>query len=223
MDSIARAKNEIQFSNRKMVKTVDPVWVDNIEKALDAMQVIISSPRNVIKEEELIVNVANVKKSNAETVRHLAQHSAYIDNFDEAGGDVRPNKLMQKYREDSIELYENRLVYTALENAHRFVKIRHDALIEVMSDEFGAKLKLTSDMVSPTEAVHLDMFLHIKEIDRAMHTDEKNADIFTRISRLNRILSVFMNTPFAQQMKKFPPIKGAIHKTNVLKKNKNFD
>ena len=222
MDAISRAQNEFQFSNRKLVKTVDLRWVDAIEDKLDAMQNIISSPRNIIKEEELIVNVANARKAGAETVRHLAQHSALVEKFDEAQGDVRPSRLMQRYREDSVGLYENRLVFTTMEYAYHFVKIRHDALFEAMSDEFGAKLKVKSDMESATEHVHMDTFLHIKEIESALDTDRKNGDVFDRISRMYRVLGVFMTSQFAQQMAKLPRIKGSVTKTNVLKKNPNY-
>ena len=222
MDSISRAQNEFQFSNRKLIKTVDTKWVDAIEEALEGMQNIISSPRNVIKEEELIVNVANAKKAGAETVRHLAQHSALVEKFDETRGEVRPSRLMQRYREDSVGLYENRLVFTTMEYAYHFVKVRHDALFEVMSDEFGAKLKLKSDMESATEHLHMDMFLHIKEIDSALDTDRKNGDAFDRISRIYRVLGVFMSSNFAQQMAKLPRIHGATTKTNVLKRNPDY-
>ena len=222
MDAVSRAQNEFQFSNRKLVKTVNLTWVDAIEESLDAFQKIISSPRNVLKEEDLIVNVANAKKSGAETVRHLAQHSGLVDSFDEERNEVHPGRLMQRYREESWGLYENRLVFTTMEFAYHFVKIRHDALFEAMSDEFGAKLKVQSDMESATEHVHMDMFLHIKEIDSALETDAKNGDAFSRISRIYRILSVYMNSAFAQQMSKLERIKGTVNKTNVLKRNKDY-
>lgn len=222
MDAISRAENEFQFSNRKMEKTVDLTWVDIIEESLPAFQNIISSPRNIIREDELIVNVANAKKAGADVVRHLSQHAALVEKYDEKTGDVRPSRLMQKYREDSVGLYENRLVFTAMEAAHQFVKIRHDALFSAMSDEFGAKLKINSTMESATEMVHLDMFLHIKETESALTTDEKNGEVFSRISRMYRVLAVMMNSQFAQQMAKLPRIKGAITKTNVLKKNPNY-
>lgn len=222
MDAISRAQNEFQFSNRKLVKTVDLTWVDSIEEALEAMQAIVASPRNVIKEEEVIVNVANAKRAGAETVRHLAQHSSLVEDFDEGRGEVRPSHLMQRYREDSVGLYENRLVFTTMEYAYHFVKVRHDALFEAMSDEFGAKLKLKSDMDSATEHVHMDMFLHIKEIDSTLTTDKKNGDVFDRISRIYRVLGIFMGSQFAQQMAKLPRVKGSISKTNVLKRNKNY-
>ena len=219
MDAVSRADNQFQFSNRKMEKTVDLNWVDTIEDALPAFQSIVSNPRNVIREDELIVNVANAKKAGADVVRHLAQHAELVEKFDEHSGDVRPSKLMQKYREDTVGLYENRLVFTALEMAHQFVKIRHDALFSAMSDEFGAKLKVDSTMETATELVHMDMFLHIKETDSAIETDEKNGEVFARISKMYRILTMLMHTQFAQQMLKLPRIKGALTKTNVLKKN----
>lgn len=222
MDAIAVADNQIQFSNRKLIKTVDVTWIDAIEEALPGFQTIINSPRNVIKEEELIVNVANAKRTGTEVVQHLAQHASLVEDFNEESGDVRPSRLMQRYREDSTELYENRLVYTTLEAAYHFVKIRHDALLEAMSDEFGAKLKVQSNMESPTELVHMDMFLHIKKVESVLDTDDRNHDEFNRISRIFRVLSIYMTSEFAQRMSKLNRIKGQVTKTNVLKKNPNY-
>ena len=222
MDSISRGRNEFQFSNRKMEKLVDLSWVDAIEESLEGFQNIISNPRNIIREDEIIVNVANAKKAGPDVVRHLAQHGALVENFNEETGEVRPAKLMQKIREDSTELYENRLVFTVLENAFHFVQIRHSALMEAMGEEYGAKLKVTSKMENAKELVHMDMYLHIKEKDDILETDEKNREVFDRISRIYRVLGTFMNSQFAEQMKKVNRVKGNITKTNVLKKNPNY-
>lgn len=222
MESIARADNEIQFSNRKEVKTIDPLWVDQVETALTGFQQIISLPRHFIREDELIVNVANARKTGQDVVRHLASHASLVENYDDDTGDVRPSRVLQKYREEDIGLYENRVAFTALEMAYHFVKIRHDALFGAMTDEFGAKLKVRSDMDSATEHVHMDLFLHIKNTESIMDTDLKNKDIFDRISRLYRMLGVFMNTDFARQMAKLERVRGTIHKTNILKKNPNY-
>lgn len=222
MDAVANADNEIQFSNRKLVKTVDESWVDAIEGALEAFQKIVEAPRNVIKEEELVVNVANARKAGSETVRHLAQHSSLVEDFNYDTGDVRPSKLMQRYREDAEGTYENRLVFTTMEAAHRFVKIRYDALLEEMGDEFGAKLKLRSDIQSASERVHMDMFLHIKEIDNALETDRKHGSVLDRIARTHRVLTMLMGTGFAQEMAKLPRVRGTVNKTNILKRSKNY-
>lgn len=223
MESVAHAENEIQFSNRRMEKIVDTEWIEAIETTLTGFQNIIENPRNVIREDELIVNVANAKKTGSDVVRHLSMHASLVEDFNEDTGDVRPSKLMQKYREDSIgQVYENRVVFTTLEMAYQFVKIRHDALLSAMSEEFGAKLKVKTDMSSPIETVHMDMFLHIRDVDGMLDTDDKNREIFDRISRLYRLLSNNMNSHFARHMSRYPRIKGSVTKTNVLKKNKNY-
>ena len=222
MDAISSAENEFQFSNRRLEKYVDTEWIDAIEGALEGFQNVLSSPRNVINEEEVIVNVANARKTGSDVVRHLATHASFVENYDEKNNEVRPERLMQKYREDSIGIYENRLVFTTLERAYQFVKIRHDALFQSMGDEFGAKLKLNSNMYSATEVMHLDMFLHITDAEGALEIDEKNKDVFDRISRLYRILSIHMKSRFAMQMARIPRITGNITKTNVLKKNPNY-
>lgn len=222
MDALSKAQNEFQFSNRKLLKTVDTTWIDAIEDALKPMERIIASPRNIIKEEELVVNVATARKAGAETVRHLAMHSGLVEKFDEARGEVQPAKLMQRFREDSFGMYENRLVYTTLEYAHHFVRARYEALFEAMNDEFGAKLKVASEMETAVEHVHFDMFLHIKEIDSPLETDEKNRESFERISRIYRVLTAYMATPFAQQLSQLPKMKGNITMTNVLKRNPDY-
>ena len=223
METIAGADNQIQFSNRKMEKLIDESWVDAIEEALPGIQAIIDRPRNVIQEEELIMNVGLAKKSDSSVVRHLAQHgSTMIDDYNAKTGEVNPSKLMQKLRDDSTIIYENRLVITVLEDAYHFVKIRYEALMNLLSDEYGAKLKVTSDVLSSTEQVHMDMYLHIRERDDILTTDDKHGNMLNRISRLDRLLTGFMATPFAQNLMKATRVKGAIVKTNALKKNPNY-
>lgn len=216
------AQNEFQFSNRKIKKVVDIKWVAAMEAALPFIQNIISNPRNMIKEEEIIVNVANARKSDDSVIRHLAQHGSLVEDYDAESHTVRPQRLMQKLRDDSTDMYENRVFITTLENAFRFVKIRYDALTFSMNDEAGAKLRFSSDAVSSCEDIHFDMFLHVKEREDPLSSDAKHREAFERISRIYRLLSSFMNSPVAQSLFKLPRVKGAIVKTNVLKRNTNY-
>lgn len=222
MDMIDKAENQFQFSNRRCEKLIDPKWIDAIDESLPAFQRIISNPRNVIKEEEIIVNVANAKRGGSDVVRHLAQHGNFVSSYNYDSHEVKPNKLMQKFRDDSNELYENRFVYTVMEAAHHFIRIRYDSLFDAMGDEFGAKIKLQSDLDCASETIHFDMFMHIKEKDSTLDIDEKSGDILSSVARLYRVLTMFMNTPFALQMSRLPRVKGVITKTNVLKKNPDY-
>ncbi len=222
MDTISRAENHIEFSNVRQEKIIDPVWVDKINDSLEAFQRIISNPRNTIKEEDIIVNVAHAKRGGPDVVRHLAQHAQFVNEYDAHTGEVKPNHLQQKLRDDSADIYENRFVYTVLESAHHFVRIRYDALFEVIGDEYGAKLKLESDLDSASETIHFDSFLHIKQKQSILDADEQNGDILALVAKIYRVLTMFLNTPFAQKMARLPRVKGTITKTNVLKKNPDY-
>jgi len=216
------AQNEFQFSNRKVTKVVDIKWVEAMEAALPFVQNVISNPRNMIREEEIIVNIANARKSDDSVIRHLAQHGSLVEDYDAETHTVRPQRLMQKLRDDSTDMYENRLFITTLEKAFHFVKIRYDALTLSMNDESGAKLKFSSDSVGAREDVHFDMFLHVKEREDPLSADAKHREAFERIARIYRLLTSFMNSPVAQSLLKLPRIKGSVVKTNVLKRNTNY-
>ncbi len=222
MDAIASSKRQMQFSNKKVEKIIDLRWIEALEASLDPFQNIITNPRNIIREEEIIVNVAHAKKGGSDVVRHLAQHSSYVEDFNYETGDVRPSKLMQKIRDDSSVLYENRIVYTTLEAAYRFVTIRYDALMANMSEEMGAKLKMETDIQFAKENVHFDMFMHIKENDDPLTTDAKNRETFERIARIQRLLAYYMSMPAAQMWSREQRVRCVINKTNVLKKHPDY-
>ena len=222
MDAIASSKRQMQFSNKKVEKIIDLRWIEALEASLDSFQNIITNPRNIIREEEIIVNVAHAKKGGSDVVRHLAQHSSFVEDFNYETGDVRPSKLMQKIRDDSSVLYENRIVYTTLEAAYRFVTIRYDALMANMSEEMGAKLKMETDIQFAKENVHFDMFMHIKENDDPLTTDAKNRETFERIARIQRLLAYYMSMPAAQMWSREQRVRGVINKTNVLKKHPDY-
>ena len=54
---------EKTVTNFDMEKIVDTEWIDAIENVLTGFQNIIERPRSVIREDELIVNVANARKT----------------------------------------------------------------------------------------------------------------------------------------------------------------
>lgn len=222
MDTISRAENSIEFSNVRHQKIIDPVWVDKINATLEAFQNIASNPRNTIKEEDIVVNVAHARRGGPDVVRHLAQHAQFVNEYDVNTNEVKPNHLLQKLRDDSDDIYENRLVFTVLERAHHFVKIRYDALFDVIGDEYGAKIKLSSDLDSASEEIHFNSFMHIKQKQSILEADAENGDMLALVAKLYRVLTMFMATPFAKKMSRLARVRDPIVKTNVLKKNPDY-
>ncbi len=221
MAMLENGKNTMQFSNRKILKTVDETWVTAIEAAMKPMEEIINNPRNFIIQEEIIVNVALAKKVTPDTVQHLAQHGSLIDRYDDEEG-VRPNRLMEKSKEDSWNTYENRFVYTLLEMTWEFVDKRYEAIFAAMNEEDGAFLKVSSNVSSYHESMNVNLDIRVRQQEDLLSTDQKNENIFARIARLHRLLANFRSTRFAKDVAKYGRIKPPLIRTNAIAKNPNF-
>ncbi len=221
MQMLENGKNVMQFSNRKVEKLVDEVWVNAIETAMKPMEEIINNPRNFIVQEEIIVNVALAKRVTPDTIQHLAQHGSMVDEFSEKDG-VRPNRLMEKSKEDSWNTYENRFVYTLLDMTYEFVNKRYDVIFSAINQEEGAFLKLSSQVSSYHEEMNVNVDIRVKQVEDLLSSDQKNESIFARIARLHRLLTNFRSSTFAKEVAKYGKIKPPVVRTNAIAKNPNF-
>lgn len=236
LGACSQGKNIFQFTNRYSRKAVDYIWVEKLEEAVPAFAALTGvrvgdqlekefakkGVQIALKVDEIVVDVGRAKRISNDVIRHLAHHSEQVDNYDVETGQVLPNRLMQKITEETHTNYENRVAFTALELSFQAIRNRHEALFGEMSEDMGAKLKIKSDMEIGTDNVHLDMFMSIRQKEDALTTDTKNKEIFDRISRLYRLYSMFMHSPFAKELQSKERIRGHIVKTNVLKKNKMY-
>lgn len=236
LGACSQGKNIFQFTNRYSRKAVDYVWVEKLEEAVPAFAALTGvrvgdqlekeyakkGVQIALKVDEIVVDVGRAKRVSNDVIRHLAHHSEQVDNYDVETGQVLPNRLMQKLTEETYANYENRVAFTALELSFQAIRNRHEVLFGEMSEDMGAKLKVTSDMEIGYDNVHLDMFMSIRQKEDALETDSKNKEIFDRISRLYRLYSMFMHTPFAKELQTKERVRGHVVKTNVLKKNKMY-
>jgi len=220
MEVIGAGKNSFQFSNRHVEKSVDERWVIAVEDCLKPMEEIINNPRNFIMTEEAIVNVALAKKVTPDSIKHLAQHGDMIDSVTETS--VKPNRLMEKFKEDSWNTYENRFVYTLLDMAWDFVDKRYDAIFQALGDECGSHLRMSTDARSLNEHIKAEVDIRIQEEEDLLSADEKSESIFSRIARCHRLLTTYKSSTFAKAMAKFGKIKPPLFPTNAIKKNPNF-
>lgn len=218
--------NSTTFINRKLVKTIDEEWVEHIEKALPHIKVVVEKPRTFIEEQREVVNVGKVKKISVESVRHLTQHSEYIDKFDE-NGIVQPNKLLDVLKEDSYNTYENRFVFSLLKLLKDFVERRMEVLFEKIDDEDGVLLKVDSVVDNYTEVINYKLEMRIREKDIINEDDEDEAgageaNIFTRLTRVNNEIKILTCSSFYKTMEKYPLVKHPIVKTNAIGKNVDY-
>ena len=109
----------------------DYEWLDKIEETIPYINNILKNPKRFIINEEEIVKVELAKKITVESVIHLTQHTNLIQDFDRKKGDVKPSKILNINKEESLDTYENRFIYTLVNNMRRFFEMRVEETGEV--------------------------------------------------------------------------------------------
>lgn len=215
------ANNYFDFSYVRLIKTVDEKWVEEIEKALSSLQYVILNPRKFIEEEREVVNIAIARNISTESVRHLLQHSNLIDEYRE-DGTVIPNRILNVYKEESLNTYENRFICTLVAELQFFINKRFQAIFQASKDELGAYLEMNSKVDNYTETVDYKLQIKIRDKQSDKVNEQKHSDIFRRVIEIHRIVNTMAGSEFITNMRKFPPVKHPIVKTNAIKKNQEY-
>ena len=213
--------NYCDFSYVRLVKTVDEKWVEAIENALQSLQYVILNPRKFIEEEREVVNIAIARNVSSESVRHLLQHSNYIDEY-RKDGTVVPNRILNVYKEESLNTYENRFICTLVGELQFFVNKRFNMLFEASKDELGAYLEMDSKVDNYTETVDYKLQIKIRDKQTDKVNEQEKDSIFGRIINIHRLVNTLVSTEFIMTMRKFPSVKHPIVKTNAIKKNRDY-
>lgn len=214
--------NYCNFSFARLVKQVDEEWVEEIERALPSLQHVILNPRKFIEEEREIVNIAIARNISTESVRHLLAHSNYIDEYDSKTGKVVPNKILNVYKEESLNTYENRFICTLVGELQFFVNKRFDAIFEASKDELGAYLEMNTIVDNYTETVEYKLQVKIRDKQTDKVNEANKNDIFTRIINIHRMVNTLVTGEFISTMRRFPAVRHPIVKTNAIAKNRDY-
>ncbi len=207
------------FSMQKEIKTD---WVEKIEDSLMYLDKAIREQRQFIETIEEIVPIERCRKITSESVRHLAQHTNLIARVD--GEYVTPEQILNLRREENFAIYENRFLKTLVQNVSRFVDIRINAL-QVASDDASFKLNMGRELEFESDLIKVNMDCVFQKGDdeaNGKNKLEQNNDEFTRILKIKKILDGFLGSPLFQKLRGAEPVRPPITKTNMMKKNPNF-
>ncbi len=214
-------RNYVKYSYVRLVKEVDETWVNAIEEAMPSLQHVVLNPRKFIEEEREVVNIAMARNITAESVRHLLAHSNYIDEY-RKDGTVIPNKILNIYKEESLNTYENRFICTLIAELQFFINKRFDAIFEASKDELGVNFEVDSSIDNYTETIDYSLQIKIRDKQNDTENEFENKDVFARIIQLHRNINMLVGTEFVATMRRFPAVKHPIVKTNAIAKNRDY-
>jgi len=206
------------------MKDFDYEWLDIVEDCIPYIDNILRNPKRFIINEEEIVKVELARKVTVESVIHLTQHTNLIQKIED-NGDVKPSKILNINKEESMDTYENRFIYTLLNNLRMFYENRVEAtsgqsycldknILQYAANTkvFGENLKINIDVSDITK--------NIKE-----HSGDKGSmSLADRLRKAKTQIDGFFGTELMQILGKLhvAPVRSPIKKTNVILKNPNF-
>lgn len=213
--------NYCKFSNAKLVKSVDEEWVREVEVAMPSLHYVITHPRKFIEEDREVVNVAMARNITTESIRHLLQHSNLIDEYRE-DGTVIPNRILNVYKEESLNIYENRFICTLVAELQYFINKRFNMIFEASKDEVGTFFEMRSRVDNYTEVVEYNISVNIREKQTDVNNETENTNIFARIIKIHQQINMLAATEFIGMMRRYPAVSHPIVKTNAIGKNKDY-
>ncbi len=200
-------------------KVSDTSWVDMVEDCIPYLDNIIRNPRRFIVQEENIIPIEKAKAVSEEAIKHLAQNTSLIQEVHE-DGTVIPIKILNVFREETIDLYENRFIKSLVDNLYKFVNERLE-----QNEDQSSYAKVHS--IVKYDGVYKNKDTEIKvNVSLDANTDNEvngnNNDLQERIEHIRDVVSDYKNSKMMVNLQECLPVRSPIRKTNVILKEPNF-
>ncbi len=205
-------------------KKLNDNWIIIFEDVLPYLDNILRNPKRFIINDEEIVKVELAKKITVESVIHLTQHTNLIQDYDQKTGDVKPSKILNINKEESLDTYENRFIYTLIQNMRTFYEQRLQNFTGDSSYYDKVEFQYDGKTILGEEKVDIQLFFHSLDEKKSISSNISTDDIVTRIKKIKVQLDGFAGTELMQNLSKLnvQPVRSPIRKTNVILKNPNF-
>ena len=214
IDSKMRVKTDYQKD------AFDKDWLDLFEFTMPYLDKIVRNPKRFIVNEEEVMKVEQTKKIGMETIKHLAKHTNLVQDVDEDTGDIIPSKLLNVFKEETFNTYENRFIYTLIHYMVQFIKIKKEGLIKdprLKDDKF-------IDYESTTKVGEENVSVKISLKSTLDTSLNKDPNYNKRIEKLEIDIKSLQNSEVYKALEKEDVafVTNPIRKTNVILKNVSF-
>lgn len=202
----------------------DYEWIDLMEQTIPYIDNILRSPNRFIVNEEDVIKVELAKRVTVESIKHLSKNTNLIEDYDKKTGDVRPSKILNITKEESYNTYENRLVYSLIQNMKLFIEMHKGDVVDETSEKNDKSFEYSATSSVGSEKVDINMNINSKFMKKHKEKNDSGMDLSARLEKLNNDIAMLTGSEVYKLIDKLhlslivPPIK----KTNLIMKNVNF-
>lgn len=223
---LSKIESNMEFQSDYSGDLLSFQWVSEIESACPYIDIIVRNPKNVLIQEENVLKIEKSKRTNVSSIKNLAKHTEYINKYDPKTEDIEPSKILDIRNEETYNIYENRVLYTIINQLERFVLDQEDLLKDFEVNRHK-KLEYASSTVTPTEKVEIAIRVTSESLPTGDVDDslsEKIEQIRVRIKRIKEFINSWHRSELMKALDHahIPFVNPPFKKTNLILKNPNF-
>ncbi len=218
---LKKASTKLQAKTKVHKVISDTSWIEMVEESIPYLDNIIRNPRRFIVQEENIVPIEKAKVVTEESIRHLAQNTGLIQDIDE-DGNVIPLKLLNVYREETMDLYENRFIKSLVDNLYQFVNNKLAEGDQKSRVDVASEVSYDGEIKNENEKVNISVKISSKNAEVIESKSKEGRSLETRIEHIKEVIAAFMSSQFLKSLQGAQPVRSPIRKTNVILKEPNF-
>lgn len=217
-------KSEYEVQTNYEQVDVNFEWLEIMEDTVRYLDNILRNPNRFIVNEEEVVKVEQARRITVESIKHLSKHTNFIQEIDPVTDDVKPSKILNINKDESYNTYENRVIYTLIQNMRMFIDMRKRKLVTQSYSKNHKKGEYHGVARVGSENVNIDISMNSKADSKKSYCAKGDLSIEDRIAKLELRITDLTNTSVYKSLAKahvakvIPPIK----KTNLILKNVNF-
>ena len=199
-------------------------WLDLMEGTIRYLDNILRNPNRFIVNEEDVVKIELARRVTVESIKHLSRNTNLIQDFNKKTGDVKPSKILNINKEESFDTYENRFIYSLIQNMRFYIDRKKQNIVSESSLKNNKKFDYQANCKLGSENIDLSLVLNSKINESNSNKNDLGMGILERIERLELQIADLTNSGVYQdlQRKHVALVTSPIKKTNVILKNVNF-
>lgn len=222
-DFNSKIESTMDVKIEKTKTKAEDMWIDIMEDTIEYLDNILRAPMRLIINEEEVVKIEKIKKVTVESIKHLSKNAGFIEDVDE-NGDVQPGKLLNVFKEETYNTYENRFVYTLIQKMLIIIRKQKKKYLEkgkAISKEFK-RVEYTANSYNGKNKV--DMQFIMTATEESSDADAERKQQLERIKNLERnVINLTLSATYQTlERENVTTITPPLKKTNALLKNVNF-
>ena len=215
-------KSTLNVTQKSNSVAYDDEWLTKMEETIRYLDNILRNPNRFIVNEEEIVKIELARRITVDSIKHLSRNTNLIQKYDPKTNEVKPSKILNINKEESFNTYENRFIYTLINNMKMYIERKKNE--EVKDSYRKAHTSLEYRGKSKVQKENVEIALQIKSDLEGGSAKKGENTLMDRITKVEEKIRDLCSTSVYKDIARLhvAPVVSPIKKTNLILKNVNF-